>query len=88
MCSAEEIRLFFENLRRYSVAWTRHVGIGRNQILGIYETEVFRLKPNRPTIALLLLLSLERCWQALAEGASNTGMKRASNTGMKSGKEA
>ena len=35
-----------------------------------------------------LTAALERCRQALAEGASNTGMKRASNTGMKRGKEA
>jgi len=56
MCPAEKIRLFFENLRRYSVAWTRNVGIGCNQILGIYDKGVFRLKPNRFMIALLLLL--------------------------------
>jgi hypothetical protein len=35
-----------------------------------------------------LTAALERCWQALAEGASNTGVKRASNTGIKRGKEA
>src|ERR1017187_7458607 len=33
-----------------------------------------------------LTAALERCRQALAEGDSNTGMKRASNTGMKRGK--